>query len=685
MYIIMANLKEKIDHYKKLSQSIESSIAENAIEETGILLQQYSKAIKNSSKYCFQAIVNFQNGDVESAISELKEGVKEHPFSFSIYYNLGFLYNVIQEFELALESFFYAVKYSLSDEEKKEALNEIQSIIKESKNIKSKSTLITQSKIVDFERMLKQQDARIYPIDEKQNSLIRKPQHKNSTNEYMINMYKAFNINDVDLNSRIYFKSELIKGKTNRNKKRIKTDTPVVIPISVIDHSPTIEIKVNGEKYKFKKDVLKINQFHYIRIDEPGEIEVSADFEIFIGNPINLKPEKKPVKLYLKIFIDGLSYEFLEENDLKAIMPATYGFFGNGFISQNCYTTSEWTLPSKSSINTGLYATQHKMLQPNHKFTYYDTQKLLAEYFQEQGYYCTNISTNWRTTPTLGYHRGFNRMIYQNFLGGMDAKEVVMETVEHLLSFGEINNFMTISLMDLHNVPDEIENHLFSQVNTDITDRINKNKKGLTSVQTQYDESKVAKYREEIKRVDGILSVLYDFLEKSYPDGDFVVTLHSDHGQTFLEDNFNLLSDNRLKVPFMMRGKNVPVGESKEVIETVDILPSILKSCEIEIPENIDGRLPQALGGEVEREFTFTQIIHPNQTYKVRINEESISYFLETKHEVLDDLSICLEDYHSYIIDKKSKMDITEENIDKKNRYDEYVFSQIKDMLRWSP
>lgn len=678
----MDSLNAKTNQYTDLAKEIEESIATNNLNQAEQKLEAYSTNINNSTKYCYKAILNFQNGDVESAIDELKKGAMEHPFSFNIYYNLGFMYHASQEIELALESFFNAVKLGLTEDDKQEALKEIQNIINDN-NSTGKSS-ITQSQVDELKKVLNQHDARVYPIDKNGSSLIRKPQNVDSSDEYMVNMYKTVNVPDVDLNSRMFFKSELIKGESSRSKKRFSTEGPVVIPISKINHSQSIEIKVNGEKYKFTKDTLKINQYHYIRISEPGDIEMSADSEIFIGDIIELEPRKKPVKLFLKIFVDGLSYQFLEDNGLKEVMPNTYEFFEKGFISRNCYTTSEWTLPSKSSINTGVYATKHKMLQPNHLFTFNDSQKLLAEYFQEQGYYCANICTNWRTTPALGYHRGFDRMIYQNFLGGMDGKEVIMETIEHLMSFDKTNNFMTISLMDLHNVPDEIESHLFSQVNTDITDRIYKNKIGTTSVQTKYDESKVAKYQEEIRRVDGILSVLYDYILKNYSEDEFVLTLHSDHGQSFLEDEFSLLSDNRLKIPFMMRGRNIPVSQSNELIESVDILPSILNSCELNSSTEIDGRLPKVLGGDVERKFTFTQIIHPNQTYKVGIHEKYVSYYLETKHLVLDDLTICLENYHSYIVDKESGEDITEANLKKKARYDEFVFNEIKDMLRWS-
>lgn len=167
------------------------------------------------------------------------------------------------------------------------------------------------------------------------------------------------------------------------------------------------------------------------------------------------------------------------------------------------------------------------MLHPNHAHTIPEKYKMLAEYFHDSGYYCGNISGSWRSTSTLGYYRGYDRMIYQNFLGGFDGKEVIMETIEQITSFQSNNNFVTLSLSDLHNVPDQIETHLYSQVHTDIANRINKNKKGITSVQTKYDERKISKYTQEVRRVDNLLAVLYDFISKEYNSDEIVVILHS--------------------------------------------------------------------------------------------------------------------------------------------------------------
>src|SRR5690606_20290724 len=111
------------------------------------------------------------------------------------------------------------------------------------------------------------------------------------------------------------------------------------------------------------------------------------------------------------------------------------------------------------------------------------------EYFQEAGYFTTNICSNWRTTPTFGYYKGFDRILYQNFLGGMDCRNVIMEAIEHISAFQDKNNFISISIMDLHNVPDELDDHLYAQVNTPIKYRLNTKNKGVTSVLTKYDQS----------------------------------------------------------------------------------------------------------------------------------------------------------------------------------------------------
>lgn len=272
-------------------------------------------------------------------------------------------------------------------------------------------------------------------------------------------------------------------------------------------------------------------------------------------------------------------------------------------------------------------------------------------------------------------------MIYQNFLGGFDSKAIVMEAIEHLESFDDINHFLSLSLLDLHNVADEIENHLFSQTQLDLKNKVNLNKKGETSVLTEYDANKAVKYYKEIQRVDVLLGILFNHINKKYKENEILVILHSDHGQSYLDKETYLLSDQRLRIPFFIKGNNIPKAKSNEFMEIVDILPTILKNIGYEKINEIDGNVPISLNGEKAREYVFSQAIHPNQTYKARIKEENISYYFESKQVVQDNLMFDLEGFQSKIIDNLTNQNVTEHYKDKLNAYDNFVFNKIQELI----
>lgn len=171
----MESVEEQIKEFKTISNKIELLITENKTEEAEQLLENYSSVMQNSTIYSYKAILAYLQGDAEKGIAVLKDGVKEHPFSFSLYFNLGFIYGVLQKYEDSLMNYLYAVKYSLSEKEKQEALDGFQ----ESVNISVQEGFYTTQEIKDkvkgIEKDIHQHDARVYPIDTRGVSMIRKP------------------------------------------------------------------------------------------------------------------------------------------------------------------------------------------------------------------------------------------------------------------------------------------------------------------------------------------------------------------------------------------------------------------------------------------------------------------------------------------------------------------------------
>ncbi|WP_050179837.1 sulfatase-like hydrolase/transferase [Domibacillus robiginosus] len=676
-------VNEILKMYNKLNKNIEIALNEGKLKEAELLISDYKIFSKDKDIYTQKAILYFQKQENNKAIKILEEGLKKHPFSYDINFNLGFIYSEIGQRSEGFKYYLYAAKYAISAEQQKNAIQMAQGIVDRASKRGDPNFKNFEQKVDEYQQVLQEVDGRIYPLDYNRKSMIRKVQKAENHQQYLVNMYKSYSVPDVDLTSRMFFKSELIKGTEVKNKTTLQLEFPSVIPVSLIHPNTRIEFLMEEDKFVFNKGDLSHNKFHYINIDKPGKLIIKADNNIFVGNPIERTEPAAEKKVVLKIFVDGLSMKFLEQEGLEKLMPNTYRFFKNGFISTNCYGTSEWTLPCKASVHTGNYATKHKLLHPNFNYPFEKYNKLMAEYFKEAGYLTANISSNWRITPTFGYYKGFDRIIYQNFLGGMDCKDIVMETIEHLESFKFKNNFLAISMTDLHNVPDEIENHLMAEVNTDISYRVNTNNKGITSVQTKYDEHKIYKYGLEIKRVDTFLGTLYDYLTKNYSEDEVVVLLHSDHGQSFLENKNSILHDSRIKIPMMIKGTGVPEGSSDEIIEMIDILPVLLKTNRLDIPENIDGKLPKIFGGENERDYSIVQVIHPGQPYRAIIKDKEHNFHFETKEIVKNDLTIYIEDYQSSLIDQLTGKDVTNVSKDIKEKYESIIFNHIKEFIRW--
>ncbi|WP_337103601.1 sulfatase-like hydrolase/transferase [Paenibacillus sp. YIM B09110] len=677
-----SEVKDLLATLKEQKLEIEQLLTDNMLAQAEENINRYGSLVNNADYYILKATLHFQKGEAEQTREILLEALRKHPFHFEIHMNLGVVYEALNDSFTGTKHYAYAAKYAPTAMEKEEGISNLERLITELTHDRSINQKQLDAKIVECNKIMKEGDARAFPFDQHGESLIRKVMHAGTAQEYMFNMYKSHAIIDATNGSRLYFKTEMFKGNEAANEANVELLGPSIVPVSLIDPLTAVEFTINDNHYSFSDRNLALNRYHYLKFNETGMLKVEANKPIFVGHPIPVATEPKKPRLVLKIFIDGLSYKFLEQNSLAEIMPNAYAFFSNGFISTNSYAASEWTLPSKASVNTGRYSTNHRLLHPDYMYSFERYSKLLSEYLKDAGYFTANINNNWRTTPTFGYYKGFDRILYQNFIGGMDCRDVIMEAIEHIEAFGGINQYLSISMMDLHNVPDEIENNLYAQVHTDIYNRLDTKNKGETSVLTKYDENKIVKYYEEIKRVDFFLGILFDFLSKKYADDELLIVMHSDHGQTFLESEDSILHESRRKIPLMVRGHGVMPLVSDEIIESIDILPIILDVCGLAIPEDIDGKLPKCFGGEQERNFAVTHVIHPNQSYRVAISDSLHQFQLETKANVGTDLSINLDSYTITLTNKQTGEEEADAYCEKVSLYEKHIFEQIKDFIK---
>jgi tetratricopeptide (TPR) repeat protein len=673
------DLRDRWKFLKDLRTSINQALTENRLDEAKLLIDTYFSRIQDAESYIMRATYHYQKGELDETVSILQEAVERHPYNYEIRYNLGIAHETIGSYPDSILSYAHAAYRSKNEQEMNHCMVKIKEL---SQTYAVEHPAEANQLLQEVQKILGSNDHRAYPMSLEGSSLVRKVVHAGTDNESMANIYQNPYIGDVNANIRLHFKTEMLKGKTAQ-KAEIRISKPSIVPLSLIEPNSKVKLMFNGRSVSFEERPLPYNRFHYFRFDEPGVLRIKADRNVFVGRPAPIRDEPKRPRLILKIFIDGLSQKYLEDGGLSDLMPETAAFFNEGFISTRSYANSEWTLPSKASIHTGVYSTEHLLLHPKIPASFQPRHKLLAEYLSEAGYYTAWIGANWRTTPTMGYLRGIDRFLYRNLIGGSDCKDIVMETIEHLAAFRDKNNYVAISLMDLHHVADEIEEHLMAEVQTGFKYREKRGNKGVTSVQTKFDEAKVVKYGLEIKRLDHFLGILFDYVKKQYSDDEMLVVLHSDHGQTYLEDNDVLYHDSRVKIPFMIRGQGVARQQSEEWVESVDILPSILHLCGIEVPRQIDGRVPVCLGGEAERDSVLMQILHPGQTYKAVIKDAVHDFVFETEDPVLDDLTVNLSAYKTTLINRETGLDETDDNREKVCKYESRVMDLVRNFHRW--
>lgn len=667
-----------VQNIKQLNIEIEQLLGEPNLSKIEKMFNQYN--VITEAFYTLKSTYYFMIQHYESGINLLKTAKDEYPFSYNVHYNSAMLNHMLNNYEDCIYDFAKCVKLASNEEEKERAttsFEEMLAFLRNNKNITSdKLTLILKRS----KEILREGDERSYPINRYGESIIRSIMEKNSGDDYLVNMYRSFQVYDVDSSTRFYFKTELLKGLKTKNYT-INLDSPSTFPISFFKKPASLQVSTEKRSYFFEETAFPNNQFNYLTFEEKGKIDIKSSDDIFIGNPIALEAKKLSPKIVLYIFIDGLSFDFVDKYDLEKIMPNTYKFFRYGYINKNCYTTGEWTLPSVASIYTGKYTLNHGLHHPTYHLDLHKQNKLFSEDFKHAGYMTTQINNNWRVTPTYGYHKGFDRIIYQNFLGGFHCGDVISETIEHIEAFKNQNHFMWISLEDLHDVPDELQNDLISQISVNAKYRQTKII-DETSVLTNHDTNKIEKYYSEIQRIDKHLGTLFNYIETEFTKDDVLIVLNSDHGQSFLENSSFLLHESRRRVPLMMYGKGIEQKESSEYVEIVDIMPTLLNICDIHFDtKEIDGNIIYDFGGK-KRNFVTTEAFHPNQTFKVVITDNEHIFHFETVDLVNNNGFVDLEKYYVKLINKITQKDEVANNQEKVNKYVNYIITRSLKVLK---
>lgn len=499
--------------------------------------------------------------------------------------------------------------------------------------------------IFNYQQITKKRALRDFPVSRK-GSIFNNPLYfGEEKSNFFIRIYNDTRKNSIanNIDELQNLSLEIIKGERKINSCIYKNVQDSLIPISGQNIKITNFSKPNRNQIIYNSQ----DKFNYFFCPKNTSIKLDSKSDFILGNPLffNQKKETKN-DLVILLFIDGLAdYEILGYESLSQIMPNTHKYFEVGYEFKNNFANSEWTFPSFANIFTGLYTQKHGLFHPWSQKALPHNIDTIAERFSDNGYLTFQSGGNKMINPSFGYSRGFDRNIYQR---EMNAIQTIENFIENQNTFSERSTFSFLKLLDLRHDLGYI-NHISNSIeNSKIENEITSNIK-TKSVFKKYNERIKSKYINKIKSLDLRLGLLYSYLD-SLKDKKITLILCSDHGQSFLNEDPFLLSSKRTKVPFLYKSNT---HNSKKIVyeytENIDIYSTILFDSDIKsYKKNIDSNLPEILGGRNKRNFSFSQSIYPNQTYKAVFRSEGNEMFLETNKKTNDDGFCHIGERHDY-------------------------------------
>lgn len=445
------------------------------------------------------------------------------------------------------------------------------------------------------------------------------------------------------------FNFDIMRAKlTRREKICLSEHTPCVVPVA--GRRATQEAQLRDGTWRAQYE-LGEQEFRFLRLEQ--DTEISSDEEMVVGTPIVLRHSPKRHKLVLSLFLDSLSWGQMKKEGYAQV-PHLMEFFQKGIIFDNAYSESEYTFPSIANIETGMH-TERCQIFNDKVFTRLNPEiKTISEQMHKLGYYCSTVMSDMRGVYD-DVTRGMDRLVGYPYIEWR-TYEGVKRLLDQLEAFEECDQYVVMQISDPHVTSIYQPKELWTQTHVPVMDMFFNPKSQETSVREvgTYDQRVNNLYN--IRRMDEMLQLVFDYLSSYYDEDEYVVQAYSDHGVAIYEKYPYYFSETQCGSALMLRGAGVPqIGRVQELVSLLDIYPMMMRTVGFEAPQGqLDGCLPKAFGGP-GRQSVLSQSIFPGQTYKMCLRDEAYEFRLETKAKTRMDGTIDMSEYTTELYTRDSR------------------------------
>lgn len=271
--------------------------------------------------------------------------------------------------------------------------------------------------------------------------------------------------------------------------------------------------------------------------------------------------------------------------DPNIVTPNLDGLAADGMRFANAYVTYSVCSPSRASILTGLYNHQNGHLGlATHKYALFRDFPNIPSLLKQQGYR-TGIIGKLHVNPASAFPFDFKAFSGSNF-GNRPMKKFA-DKAKEFMTAGKKPFFLMVNFPDAH-FPLIKQQHGLPE--NPITGKDVKQVLSHIGSDSPRLRQHVADYYNCMLRLDAGVGLLLDVLKKHADVENTLVIYLGDHGAQFSRGKTTAY-EGGIRVPMMLRWPaRVSAGQvRKELVSSIDILPTILNGLSIGASKNLPG------------------------------------------------------------------------------------------------
>ena len=256
-----------------------------------------------------------------------------------------------------------------------------------------------------------------------------------------------------------------------------------------------------------------------------------------------------------------------------------------GVLFENAFVTYSVCSPSRSTIFTGLYPHQNGQIGlATHKFRMFRSFKTLPTYLKEAGYR-TGCLGKIHVNPESDIPFDFHPIKSSNF-----SKRRLPDYAMFADTFINVSPepfFLMVNFPDAHYpVQKQVEGLPANPLDADDVETL-----PFVGADSRRLREFTANYYNCMSRLDTVVGILLEKLEQSGKAENTIILYLGDHGAQFSRGKCSNY-EAALRVPFIIKwpGTARPSLRQTELVSTIDLLPSILEMCGIQVPGGLPGK-----------------------------------------------------------------------------------------------